>query len=232
MLIVRKIESADKVQVKRLEHGWLLNFEAYGLSFEFDEKLIDFSPDFAHLVVGNDGPFLLWSSEVNESKSGFGNALHRNHAFGLRQLASFFVDEHGLSHCFVMSGEVTAEGIEPAEIDNQSSVSAEDVFSAFLPDAALAANRLTAKKKLLAHIKPEDSLAMLEAQLDLLSLAVLGNEEAKAALSDAIQENNVTTVHTIDKLKQTILRQKAHIRKEQIAYFTARGEAKNGDLSS
>lgn len=232
MLIIRKENNDGNVQVKRLAQGWSLSFEKYEVNFEFDETKVDFCPDFAHLVIGNDGAFLLWSSEVNESKSGFGNALHRNHAFGLKQLASFFIDSNGVSHCFVTRGVVTAEGIEPTVIENATAVSAEVVFSDLIPEAKLAADRLVAKKKLLGHIKPEDSLAMLEAQLDLLSLAVLGDEEAKVALAEAIEGRDVTTIHTIEKLKQTIQRQKTHIRQEQMAYFVARGEATNGDLSS
>lgn len=235
MLIVRNsLSQVEKGATVSREAGqWVLKFDGIEKPFVFVDAAVNFNPDFAHLVYGNDGFCLIWSSEVNESKSGLANALHRKHVFKLQQLASFYIDTKGEVHCFIRNRAVQYSGTDMVVDQANGAYSSEDIFAKYVPEAAQTAKRLAAKQVLLGHIKPEDALAMLEAQLDLLTLAFLGDGSAKQALSEAVAGSTVTTIHPMEKLKQTISRQKGHIRSEQLKYFQSRGEdAINGDLSS
>lgn len=136
-------------------------------------------------------------------------------------------------HVFTRLPVILPEGVDAVQV--APSLRAEEAFSQYSDLAKLYTQRAAAKRILLGKINLNDSLAMLEAQLDLLTHVVLNDDQAegsKAALQTAISGVDVMSIHSMDKLKETILRQKAHIRNNQKEYFKMRGELSNADLSS
>lgn len=206
-----------------------------GKSFTFSPSLMQFFPDIANLVFGVDGEFYLqWSSEAINDKSGFASALWRKRApLTSSSIASFFAESEETVHVFTRLPVILPEGVDAIQV--APSLRAEEAFSQCSDLAKLYTQRAAAKRILLGKININDSLAMLEAQLDLLTHVVLNDDQAessKAALQTAISGVDVMSIHSMDKLKETILRQKAHIRNNQKEYFKMRGELSNADLSS
>ena len=205
-----------------------------GNEFIFDPTLVCFSPDIATLLCGvNNTLALQWESVAINDKCGFMSAVARKRAAtSMNGLISFFITSSGEVHAFTRLA-VYVEGVDVIQVDTISR--AEDAFAQHIPEAKDYAKRAAAKRKLLAGINTNDSLAILEAQLDLLTHIVLGDskaDEAKARLFEAFNGNSVSDVHTLEKMSETIKRQKHHIRAKQREYFAGRGVLKNADLSS
>ncbi len=229
----------ELVKVKKITTGWHIEFK--GKEFDFVDSLVDFYPDMANIFEGYNNLFLCWSSGNSNDKSGFFSSMFRNRGFDMHHFGSFFVDANGESHFFTRYA-VEAEGIEPTIIEHDPTASrSEDAFLRALPAELKFAEwnqRHRAKINSLGHISLNDSLAALEAQVDLQNRIILkmaSREDWSAdatLLKQATDGVTVDTLHTDDKLKETINRQKAHIRQVQKDYFSIRGNAKNADVSA
>jgi hypothetical protein len=209
-------------------------------SLVFDTRLLQFRPDMANVFEGYHELFLVWSSGNSCDKSGYASAIFRNRGFENNHIGSVFVDADGNAYFFTRYPVAPAEGTEVDVVDYSAELGtrAEDVFVRTLPESADYAawnQRHRAKINFLGHISTNDSLTMLESQLDLLTkivLAIAPDSTEKEALSEATKDSSVFSIHDLAKVKQTIARQKAYIRSEQKKYFEERGDAKNADISS
>lgn len=227
------------VYVASTENGF--NIELDGKSLVFDKTLLHFIPDMANVFLGYHGLYLVWSSGNACDKSGYASATFRNRLFeNTTHIGSIFVDANNNAYFFTRYPCQPAEGTEVdiVEYSAELGTRAEDVFVRTLPESAdyTAWNkRHRAKINFLGHISTNDSLTMLESQLDLVTkvlLTIAPDSVEKTALEEATKDSSVFSIHDLDKIKQTIERQKAYIRSEQKKYFEERGTAKNADLSS
>lgn len=226
------------LQVSSTENGFFIEFS--GKSLEFDKRLLQFIPDMANVFEGYHGLFLVWSSGNACDKSGYASAIFRNRLFENNHIGSIFVDAEGNPYFFTRYPCKPTEGTEVdiVEYNAELGTRAEDVFVRTLPKSAdydAWNQRHRAKINFLGHISTNDSLTMLESQLDLVTKILLNmapESEEKTALEEATKDSSVFSIHDLSKIKQTVERQKAYIRAEQKKYFEARGTAKNVDLSS
>ena len=208
---------------------------AEGGTFVFDASEVEFKPDIAYLSYSPNRHtfFLTWSSEIAESRSGAAAVLSRNGVFhnesvsASNYIAAFWVGDflavHTMLPTFVKAADCEVK-------DATYTSSALDVFGNNIPQAKAFAKRARAKQRLLRHVNELSSLAMLEAQLDLLTAYVLEklpNDELDTVLSEV----STLTVHPREKLFETIKNQKQHLRSLQKEYFAERGNAVNSDPS-
>lgn len=230
---------ADRiVRVQEIDGGFFI--ERNGKSLEYRVDLMQFYPDMANVFEGYHELFLVWSSGNSCDKSGYASAIFRNRGFENEHIGSVYVDANGKAYFFTRFPVEPAEGTEVDVVpyDAKLGTRAEDVFLRTLPESADYAawnQRHRSKINFLGHISTNDSLTMLESQLDLLTKIVLNSapeSEEKTALSEAVEGNTVFSLHDLAKVKQTIQRQKAYIRSEQKKYFEARGDAARADISS
>lgn len=238
MLILRKNNENSTLtgaSIEKNSEGWKISLPGKE-SFFFKDADVEFYPDLATLWFGVDGPFLMWASETTRSKSGYMNCLARHGGIGTKPVASFFIDANGESHLFYY-GEANAEvtGVTPIVLTQNYTVVSE-VFKVHIPSSVPFFVHQKAKKNLLARISPEDSLAMLEAELDLLiSVLIESNllqSDAFTSLCESIKNRTADTASSKEKLLQTIQRQKTHLRKYQKIYFESRGAFTDGDFSA
>lgn len=238
MLILRKTNENGEstgASIEKNSEGWKISLPGED-SFLFKDADVEFYPDLATLWFGADGAFLMWASETTRSKSGYVNCLARHGGIGTKPVASFFIDANGESHLFYY-GEVqtTVTGITPTTLEENYTVVSE-VFRKHLPSSEAFFVHQKAKKQLLARISPEDSLAMLEAELDLLVSALIESNlltsETFKSLCASVKGHTADTVSTKEKLLQTIQRQKTHLRVRQKKYFETRGSFTDGDVSA
>ena len=239
--------SNDKMKVYKEQDKWIIQYIIqYGTisekkyNFIFDPNIIQFAPDMAHLGLGGYGLFLFWGSESSGDKCGVTSALQRNGMIDMNHIGTFFICTDKTTHFCTRVGnleydESVGEVINASLYEGSRKIG--DVLSEHIPEAKAYVQRHHAKRKLLGHINTNDSLAMLEAQLDLLTKAYLSRfadslSEDEKSLGNAIQGNAVTDLHSAEKINNTIMRQKAHIRDEQRIYFANRGDIQNGDPSS
>lgn len=195
-------------------------------------------PEIVHFGISRaKGIFTFTSAEARESKSGLAFALESNGGHcgtAISCLGSVWVpkDESGLVIFFNGHARVWTEGFSESEVKQVTDYySADKLFADVLPEAKEYLQRSNAKRKLVRQVNELDSLAMIEAQLDLLTRYILTGE-GKEILSSAVEDNMVTSIHTDEKLKQTIQRQKSYLRKLQKKYFQEKGDFENGNLSS
>lgn len=237
-LATEETPSASVVHVAARKDSFYI--EKNGKSLVFDATLLGFKPDMANVFEGYHELFLVWSSGNACDKSGYASAIFRNRGFENLHFGSVFVDAEGNPYFFTRFPVKPMEGteVDVVNYDALLGTRAEDVFVRTLPESADYASwnqRHRAKINFLGHISTNDSLTMLESQLDLVTkilLTIAPDSEEKNALSEATKDSSVFSIHGLDKVKQTITRQKAYIRAEQKKYFEERGEAKNADLSS
>lgn len=226
------------VSVSKTANGFCI--EKNGKSLVFDTTLLRFKPDMANVFEGYHELFLVWSSGNACDKSGYASAIFRNRGFENEHVGSVFVDTEGNPYFFTRYPCKPAEGteVDVVEYNAELGTRAEDVFVRTLPGSADYAawnQRHRAKINFLGHISTNDSLTMLESQLDLVTkilLKMAPESEEKTALEEATKDSSVFAIHDLSKIKQTVERQKAYIRAEQKKYFEERGTAKNADFSS
>lgn len=212
-----------------------IGVEYAGRTFEFDVSLVNFFPDIATLIYCEDGEFRLqWNSEAINDKAGYYSALWRKKApMHFIAVASFFAESPDAIHIFTRIPVVYTGDVEVHQVEGNKRT--DEVFAEFNATAKALCQRAEAKKVLLGKINTNDSMAMLEAQLDLLTHVVLNDdkaEESRQALAEAVSTNTVDTIHAITKLKETVTRQKTHLRTVQQNYLNTRGDLENADLSS
>lgn len=236
MLLYKTLFSEESVNRVALSFSdGKVGVEHAGSVFEFDASLVNFFPDIATLIHCEDGEFRLqWNSEAINDKAGYYSSLWRKKApMKFVAVASFFVESRTAVHVFTRLPVEYTGNVEAHQVEGNKR--ADEVFADFNATAKALCQRATAKKTLLGKINTNDSMAMLEAQLDLLTHVVLNDskaEESKQALSEAVASRTVDSVHAIDKLKETVARQKAHLRNVQQEYINTRGDLGNADLSS
>lgn len=226
------------VRIAKTDDGFVITKN--GKTLEFKVSLLQFKPDMANIFEGYHDLFIVWSSGNSSDKGGYASAIFRNRGYENNHLGSVFVDADGNPYFFTRYPVEAAEGtdVDVVEYDAAQGTRSEDVFARTLPESAGFAawnRRHRTKINFLGHISTNDSLTMIESQLDLLTkivLAIAPDSDEKAALTEATEGNTVLSIHDLAKVKQTIQRQKAYIRSEQKKYFDARGGAENADLSS
>lgn len=238
MLIARGtvIEAAeDSISVIEATHGWVLSGRINDgpWSFEFDSTLVSNKPDMAFLVINRLGsPKLVWASEVYNDRVAHAHVMSRVNVSAIEPVAVFAVEASGDAHCFVSSSNVYVGNLD-CVIDTSGRTQSE-VIGALVPSLQSYLRKLLAKRALLGQLSTTDSLAALEAQLDLLTSVVssltlrLPEEErpALAALLTGITDQAGTaTLHSEDKLLQEIEGHKLKVRVLQREYFAQRGEA-------
>lgn len=238
MLAGERTAPENIVHIEKTAYGWKV--EKAGKVLDFDVRKLEFQPDMANLFEGYHELFIDWSSGNSCDKAGFFSSMFRNRGYNFEHIGSIYVDAAGESHLFTRFPVECAAGTEPTIIEHDvaKGTRSEDAFLRCLPESSGFAawnQRHRTKINMLGHISANDSLAALEAQVDLLTKIVLGiapESDEKAALAEATAGVTVDTIHDLAKLQQTIARQKAHIRAEQKKYFEARGDAQNADLSA
>ena len=204
-------------------------------AFTFDASKVDFKPDIAYLAYNPNRLefYLTWSSEIAESRTGAAAAMLRNSALHHETkpednyIAAFWVGNTVAMHT-MLTTYVESADCEVKDASYTSSVF--NVFGDNIPEAKAFVKRARAKQRLLRHVNELSSLAMLEAQLDLLTEYVL-SIHPNAELADAMETSSTLSVHTREKLIDTIKKQKAHLRSVQKEYFAERGDAVNSDPS-
>lgn len=235
---IKKDYKTYEVIVEEVPGGW--NITKNGKRLEFRVDQLEFVPDMVNIFEGYHELFLVWSSGNSCDKSGFFSAIFRNRGFDLTHIGSIFIDANNNSHLFTRF-PITEVGNTKATLikhDPSLGTRSEDAFLRTLPpEAEFEAwnQRHRSKINFLGDISTNDSLTMIESQLDLLTKIVLSfapESLEKNALKDATENNTVFSLHNLDKITQTIYRQKNYIRDKQRDYFNTRGKAKNADLSS
>ena len=206
-------------------------------------KLIDRSklscPELVHYGWShNRGIYQFTNSEARESRSGLPFAIERNGGHSNGSISSFMSVWYSLNEYENLSifcnGNVTVycDGYDQSEYKVvEGYYSANKLFAEILPEAKAYFQRSDAKRNLVQKINELDSLTMIESQLDLLTRYVLTGE-GKESLQSEVEDNMTTSIHSDEKLIQTIQRQKSYLRNLQKQYFEQKGSFESGSISS
>lgn len=171
---------------------------------------------------------LVWDSERFNSRSTASSLLDRKGLVNLTEdvFAVGFAGGDIWVYCR-RSVKFLPEGAVLADV-NVAEVQPRDWFSNESPELAAFIHRNRAKRKLLAHVKPENSIAALEKQVDLLTLVVaelVANRPAPDwfhLLEDVVNLKGTNTIKSAAEAIEEISTNKTEIRALQSAYYTAR----------
>ena len=229
------------VLLKAVENGYELKFweSEKEYSYNINTSCSPEIPNIIHLGFSRvKGIYSFSALDVKESRSGLAFAYAKNSANcegSVLHFCSFWVGSQNLDDLvIVFNGHAIPEFENIPEEDCQfieGIRSADIVIEQNVPSSSDWFKRINAKRRLIEKINELDSLTMLEAQLDLLTRYVLTGE-GKDTLEQAVSGNEVTTIHSDEKLIQTIQRQKAYIRSLQQQYFSERGDYNSVKISS
>ncbi len=238
MLIARgTVTEAEENSISVIEatNGWRLSGSANDASwsFEFDSTRVTDKPDIAFLVINRLGqPKLVWASEVYNDRVAHAHVASRVNVSAIEPVAVFAVESNGDAHCFVSGSNVYVGNLD-CVIDTSGRTQSE-VIGAQIPGLGAYSRKLMAKKALLGRVSTTDSLAALEAQLDLLTsvvdflvtrLPVTERPALASQLAGITNNAGVTTLHSEDKLLSDLEDHKLKVRTLQRGYFSQRNEA-------
>ncbi len=240
MIIKRKnyAKSSESAVVVKTTDGWKI--ECFGAEFKFKNSLVEYAPDIAHLSYSKQkNEFrLIWASDIREDKSaGFVQFLP---PYSRDQICSFFIGADGSSSvCFngIVRPEIGEGSITDDVIEEEKLFSSDKAFAKHITEAQAFVQRTDAKRILTRRINILDSLAMLEAQLDIVTRYILSSSDEEKAtiltlLNTATTNNMTSTIHDDVKLTETVSRQKNYLRTLQKEYFKTRGDCENGKISA
>lgn len=205
----------------------------YVISRDSSEK----KPEIVHLGFSmSKGIYKFTATECRESRSGLPFILETNAGhcmFSMSNFGGFFIPEDESedisifinAHCNVFVDNLKKSQYKIVEGYTSSNI----VFYDLVPSSRKYIKRLDAKRNLLKNINELDSLAMIEAQLDLLTRYVLTGH-GRELLEAATNNNMVTSIHSDSKLIKTISDQKNHLRKIQREYFLDRDGGEDGNI--
>lgn len=196
------------------------------ISKDFIFANVRYSPDKCNIYYASDekntkGIYFQWLSDIKEDKTGDSYTWFRyelNNALNRIKLCSIFIDSANNFHIipYFQYNVILEDEIE------------ENTFSENVDPLTMNVDyqellvRYNAKRDLIAKINILDSLASLEAQVDLLfDLFVNGN--ANDAFKAAMSENSVLHLHDKQKLIDTIKQNKRYIRELQSTYLARKG---------
>ncbi len=237
MLIVRKNVdeiNEETVVVSKVVEGWKLSGMAGTTPWEFtfDTSLVTDRPDIAFLVTSRMGkPELVWTSEIFNDRVSHAHVMGRINVSSVTPIAVFAIDENGETHCFVSNPQAHVGELEC--VIDESPETQSEILIKHIPSFANYFQKLQAKSKLLAGVRTTDSLAALEAQLDMLTTLVgdlierLADGEKPAfalQLMDINKRVGAASVHPVEKLLADLEAHKTKIRALQSKYFEMRDE--------
>jgi hypothetical protein len=203
----------------------------------FDGNGLTQSPDIASAYVGSPSSkafsdtqklAVVWDSERFNSRSTASSLLDRK---GLANLTDdIVVVGFAEGDMWVYCRHAVKSLPEGAEVTNTAvaNVQPRDWLSAESPELAALVRRNRAKRKLLAHVKPENSIAALEKQVDLLTLVVaelVANRPAPdwfPLLENVVSLKGSNTVMDVVESIEEVSINKTEVRALQSEYFTAR----------
>jgi hypothetical protein len=167
--------------------GFVISSKERSLYWQFDLTKVEFGLDVLHLVKNRAGQYVpVWGSDLHESKDSWSSCMFRKNIDSFQPLCVIGVsaDKKSFTAVFFISTQ------EPNNLDTQEDKSADSgdmLLKRVMPELAPTIDRWHAKHKLLKDTKTNDSLAALEAQVDLLTqwVAALIPDEYREKLLDA-----------------------------------------------
>lgn len=239
MLIVRELIDAPSeysVSVAQTSSGWTLSGglpEKPSWTFVFSPDQASQSPDVGLLVVGRKGETsLVWLSELSNDRVAHAHAMGRVNVSSIAPVAAFVVTSTGECHCFVSAAETYAGDLS-CVVDTSAGIQSE-VLKTHIPEIVDYFNRVDAKNELLAQVRTTDSLAALEAQVDLLSVLVIDllaqvpesdHPAWLPAFSDMVSGQSCVQFKGPDGALLDVLKHKTGMRELQRRYFARRDGA-------
>lgn len=231
--ISRKSESKDdanlfvSIKGKSIYLTLKVNDVDYFYSLDVDE--IKKRPEIINLGFSVEkGIYQFTATECRESRSGLAFILETNAGhcmYSMSNIGAFWIPKNKSdkiscffnAHCNVWVDDANKSKYQVINGYRSSN----KVFNDFIPSSRDYIKRLDAKRNLLKKINELDSLAMLEAQLDLLTRYVLTGE-GKDLLERSTDGCLSTSLHDDEKIFKTIKDQKEHLRNIQREYFKER----------
>lgn len=223
--------SDAKFKISAKPSGFMVEGIDSGFKFEFVTAAVTDRPDIMFLYRDAWGqPAFTWFSEIASNRDGYISSRLRKRSFDplAPTIAAIGVDESGAA--FIYSSELvfTSDAFQsvPDELVNGNSMS--DVLGEMTPSLSKFAKHCRLKQIALGKISPTDSLAALEAQVDLLTRALTEVIAGMPAESRPgwwpgveLAFGPLTSVDSVEKAISDAVEQKAKVRQVQKDYFAA-----------
>jgi hypothetical protein len=212
----------DIVTVLPTETGFVLQCASLSLYWQFNMNLVQYGNDIMYLTRTRGGTWaVMWATDLHESRDSWSEAMLRKNVDEFRPVVMIGINPEKTDYTAILFCN-TREPNNPNPTVDNSTDSGDMAMKRLMPSIEPLLQRHWAKHKLLKHTKTNDSLAALEAQVDLLTswLIELLPAEKVQRLIDA----GVLTLKDEAATLDDVVAFKTALRERQQVYLTTIGK--------
>jgi hypothetical protein len=162
-------QTLDIVTVLPTPTGFVLQCQSLSLYWQFDLSKVEFGDDILYLCRNRFGLWdVTWATDLHESKDSWSSVMLRKNIDDFRPLVMIGISPDKTDYTAIFFCN-TREPNNPTPTVDTTAESGDMMMKRLMPSIEPLLQRHWAKHKLLKTIKTNDSLAALEAQVDLLT---------------------------------------------------------------
>lgn len=218
----QQAQTLDIVTVLPTDNGFVMQCASLGLYWQFDLTLVDHGPDILYLCRSRSGQWVVtWATDLNESRDSWSAVMLRKNIDEFRPVVMIGINAETTDFTAIFFCH-SREPNNPAPITDDTTESGDMAMKRLMPSIEPLLQRHWAKHKLLKHTKTNDSLAALEAQVDLLTnwlVALLPADKAQKLL-----DVGVLTLKDEEAVFDDLIAFKTGLRERQALYLTTIGK--------
>lgn len=192
------------IRVQQTATGFIMSSSEYQLYWQFDFKRLQHGNDMMYVVQdrGRNVKYI-WKSEFANSKDGLAAALQRNNVDVFAPLAVIAIGQQPGDWAALFMTNTTQTAGDFTKLDAKyERMRSDHILMDLVPSMAPMIQGYDDKMALLRQIRTNDSIAALEAQVDLLTtwMAALIPEEFRDQLLEVIASRNKDTKVVFDDM--------------------------------
>lgn len=175
-------QTPEIVTVLGTDTGFVLQCATLGLYWQFDMRRVDSGNDIMYLVRDRVGQWVVtWATDLHESKDSWSAVMLRKNIDSFRPLVMIGINADKSDYTAIFFCNTREPNNAAPTVDTERE-SGDMTMKRLMPAIEPLLQRHWAKHKLLKDVKTNDSLAALEAQVDLLThwlITLLPTEKAQ-----------------------------------------------------
>jgi hypothetical protein len=215
----------DIVNVLPTDTGFVMQCPSLSLYWQFNLELVEHGNDILYLNRTRAGQWtVMWATDLHESKDSWSSVMLRKNLDEFRPLVMIGISPDRKDYTAIFFCN-TREPNNPQPLVDDTTETGDMSMKRLMPGIEPLLQRHWAKHKLLKGVKTNDSLAALEAQVDLLTFWLLEYlpEDKRQKLLDA----GVLKLKDEETLFDDVIAYKTRLRERQALYLATLSQYDN-----
>lgn len=212
----------DIANVLSTETGFVMQCASLGLYWQFDMNRVEHGNDIMYLCRQRTGQWVVtWATDLHESKDSWSSVMLRKNIDEFRPVVMIGINAKKTDYTAIFFCN-TREPQNPTPLLDDSTDSGDMAMKRLMPSIEPLLQRHWAKHKMLKGIKTNDSLAALEAQVDLLTSWLV--ELLPADKVQKLLDVGVLKLKDEQVVLDDLIAYKTGLRERQALYLTTIGK--------